>query len=128
MNVMVLSTDRRFREVVALLLARRGCEVSVQDGTRALAERLDREHIEVVVIDAGRSLSGAAQMAAAVQALSRPVGIVVVEDQPKPSLPALQTIPKWGSFAELFAAIEQAHGERAHDPGLEQRAASGASS
>lgn len=109
MNVLVLSRDRRFREVAAVLLARRGCKVAVGDEVGKLSQRLERERIEVVVIDAGRSLAAAARMAAAVQALSRPVGIVLVEDQPKPALPKLQTVPKWGSFPELFAAIEQAH-------------------
>jgi uncharacterized protein len=128
MQVMVLSTDRRFREVVSLLLARRGCAVSVGDGTSVLGERIEREHIEVVVIDAGRSLAAGARMAAAIEALSRPVGIVVVDDQQQPTLPKLHTIPKWGSFEELFAAVERAHAQRTDRPGLLEQTANGAPS
>lgn len=126
MNVFVVSTDRRFREVAAVLLERRGCEVGIGDGTSLLMRRLEREEIEVVVIDASRSLATAARMAAAVQAMSRQVGIVVVEDQPRPTLPKLHTVPKWGSFPSLFAAIERAYETRAQRPGPFQRSIGGA--
>jgi uncharacterized protein len=128
MHVMVLSADWRFREVLSLLLERRGCEVSAAEGTRMLEERLDRGLVEVVVIDAGRSLATAARMVAAVEALSRPVGIVVVDDHPKPAFPKLQTIPKWGSFDLLFAAVEQAYAERTRRRGLLGQTANGAPS
>lgn len=111
MNLLVVSSDRRFREMAAVLLARRGCEVVVADETGGLAQRIEREEIEVVVIDASRSLSAAARVAAAVQAMSRPVGIVVVEENPRATLANLQTLPKWGAFGELFAAIERACGD-----------------
>jgi uncharacterized membrane protein (UPF0127 family) len=118
MHVMVMSTDRRFREVVSLLLARRGCTVSVGGGSPISSERIDSEHPEVVVIDAGRSLATAARVAAAVESLNRPVGIVIVDDHPEPTLPRLPTLPKWGSFEDLFAAVQQAHARRLHRPGL----------
>jgi DNA-binding NtrC family response regulator len=108
-NLLVISADRRFREMAAVLLARRGCEVVVGDETGGLAQRIERQEIEVVVIDASRSLAAAARVAAAVQAMSRPVGIVVVEDHPRATLAKLQTLPKWGAFGELFAAIEHAY-------------------
>lgn len=108
MNLLVISTDRRFREMAAVLLARRGCEVVVAEQTGGLPQRIEREEVEVVVIDASRSLAAAARVAAAVQAMSRPVGIVVVEDHPRATLAQLQTLPKWGAFQELFAAIERA--------------------
>jgi uncharacterized protein len=128
MRVMVLSTDRRFREVAALLLTRRGCEVSVGDGTRALTDSPDRDRVQVVVIDAGRSLAAAARMVAAVEAFSRPIGIVVVNDQPQPSLRKLRTVPKWGSFNELFAAVERAYDKRTHRRGLLEKPANEATS
>jgi uncharacterized protein len=109
MNVMVISSDRRFREVASLLLARRGCTVSLGDSSDILAECVDRNRAEVVVIDAERSLVAAARMAAAVQALSRTIGIVVVNDRPTGGLHNLRTIPKWGSFEVLFAAVQQAY-------------------
>jgi hypothetical protein len=73
---------------------------------------VDRNRADVVVIDAERSLVAAARTAAAVQALSRPVGIVVVNDPPENGLRNLRAIPKWGSFEVLFAAVEQAYARR----------------
>lgn len=107
MQVMVLSSDRRFREIASLLLARRGCDVTLGKDGRKLTERLERERTDVVVIDAERSLAAAARLAAAVDALSYPVGIVVVNDQPEADLTKFQTVPKWGSFDRLFSAVVQ---------------------
>jgi uncharacterized membrane protein (UPF0127 family) len=128
MHVMVLSTDRRFREVASLLLARRGCKVSVGDGSPVLSQQIDSEHTEVVVIDAARSLAAAARVAAAVESLNRPVGIVMVDDHSEPALPRLPTIPKWGSFEDLFTAVRQAHARRLHRPGLFEQTVNGAPS
>jgi uncharacterized protein len=114
MRVMVLSPDRRFREVTCLLLARRGCLVSTGEGAGTLAERIDRDRTDVVVIDAGRSLAAAARMAAAVDAHSRPVGVVVVRDESQSALTRLPTILKWGSFETLFSAIAEAHAGHEH--------------
>lgn len=124
MQVLVLSSDRRFREVASLLLTRRGCAVSLGEGTGTLAECIDRDRAEVVVIDAERSLAAAARMAAAAQALNRPVGIVVVNNQPEHSLHNLRTVPKWGSFEVLFTAVEQAHAGRADRRPLFERTVS----
>lgn len=112
MKVMVLSSDRRFREIASLLLARRGCDVTLGKDGRKLAERLEREYTDVVVIDAERSLAAAARIAAAVDALSYPVGIVVVNDQPEADLTKFQTVPKWGSFDRLFSAAVQERNRR----------------
>lgn len=117
---MVISSDRRFREVASLLLTRRGCEVSVCERTSPVAARIQRERIEVVVIDAARSLAAAARMAAAVEALGHPVGVVVVDDRSESPLRRLETIPKWGSFDALFRAVTQAHADRAHRPALSE--------
>jgi uncharacterized membrane protein (UPF0127 family) len=67
MRVMVLSSDRRFREVASLLLARRSCAVSLAEGAGTLAERVARDGAEVVVIDAERSLAAAARRRSAVR-------------------------------------------------------------
>lgn len=107
MNVMVLSSDRRFRELTSLLLERRGCAVTLGKDGRRLTERLERDDTEVVVVDAERSLATAARIAAEVDALSRPVGIVVVNDQAEADLTKFQTVPKWGSFDRLFGAVAQ---------------------
>lgn len=105
MKVMVLSSDRRFRELASVLLMRRGCTVTLGKDGRRLTERLERDETEVVVIDAERSLSEAARTAAAIDSLARPVGIVVVNDQAEADLTKFQTVPKWGSFDRLFGAV-----------------------
>lgn len=120
MHVMVLSTDRRFREVTSLLLERRGCAVSRGEGLGTLAERIDRDHTDVVIIDAGPSLAAAARTTAAVGALSRRVGVVVVGDDAQNKLLKLKAIAKWGSFDRLFEAVRQSHRDRSHPPLLEQ--------
>jgi DNA-binding NtrC family response regulator len=123
MRVMVLSSDRRFREVTSLLLERRGCAVSLGEGGGTLAERVDRDRTEVVIIDAGRSLAAAARMTAAVEALSRPVGIVVVGEEAHNNLLKLQAITKWGPFEKLFEAVKQSYEERGDRPPLFERTA-----
>lgn len=127
MRVMVLSADRRFREIASLLLMRRGCSVAVGENSRALAERLERDRTEVVVIDAERSLAAAARMATAIDALSHPVGIVVVNDQAEADLTSFHAVPKWGSFDELFAAITEACARRGRQRGLAEQKRNGES-
>lgn len=109
MRVMVITSDRRFREVASLLLARRGCVVAVPDGPGTLAEHIERHQSDVAVIDAARSLTAAARTAAAVEAISRQVGIVVVGNEAESGLMKFPIIPKWGSFGMLFEAVEQAN-------------------
>jgi DNA-binding NtrC family response regulator len=123
MRVMVLSSDRRFREVTSLLLERRGCAVSLGEGGGTLAERVDRDGTEVVIIDVGQSLAAAARTTAALEALSRPVGIVVVGDEAQNKLRKLQGITKWGSFDRLFEAVKQSHDERGRRPLLFEQVA-----
>jgi hypothetical protein len=106
LRVLVLSPDRQFRTVVSLLLARRNCSVTTTANAARLGELIVRERADVAVIDAGESPSTAA--VAAVQTLAQPVGLVLVADElPEPSQDP-PTLPKWGPFGDLLAAIEQA--------------------
>jgi ActR/RegA family two-component response regulator len=108
MHVMLLSTDLRFRRTAALLLARRGCAVSVGEAASVLLTQSEQGLAEVVVIDGGRSPAKAARIAAAVQARSGAVGVVLVGERAESQLDRLHVIPKWGPFETLFAAVEQA--------------------
>jgi len=123
MRVMVLSRDRRFRELAFLLLERRGCSVTLGEGGGTLTERINRDRTEVVIIDADQSLAAAARMSAAVEALGRPVGIVVVGNEASNELLKLQAVTKWGSFDRLFEAVKQSYDERGHRPLLFEQAA-----
>jgi CheY-like chemotaxis protein len=107
-RVLVVGTDRRFRSVAASLLSSRGCAVTLRDRMTDVAELAKREGAEVVVLDAGMSLTAAALEAAQIEALDPPVGIVVVGDEPEESLSAMPVLEKWGSFDDLFHAVEQA--------------------
>jgi CheY-like chemotaxis protein len=107
-KVLVVGTDRRFRSVAASLLTRRGCAVTLRDRMTNVAELAKREGAEVVVLDAGMSLTTAALEAAQIETLAPPVGIVVVGDAPEEGLSALPVLAKWGSFDELFSAVEKA--------------------
>ena len=112
-RVLVVGTDRRFRSVAAALLTRRGCSVSLADHLRDLPELAKREIPEVVVLDAGVSLTAAAQGAAQLQTLDPPVGIVIVGEEAEKRISSMPVLSKWGSFVDLYGAIEHAGPVRA---------------
>jgi uncharacterized membrane protein (UPF0127 family) len=106
LRVLVLSSDRQFRTVVSLLLARRNCSATTTGNAARLGELIVRQRADVAVIDAGESPTTAA--VAAVQALAQPVGLVLVADEPGRLAHDPPALPKWGPFGDLLAAIEQA--------------------
>jgi hypothetical protein len=106
-RVLLVGADRRFRSLAAALLTRRGCAVSVGEPSASVAELAERERAEVVVIDAGGSLTDAARDTAQIRLLDRPVGVVVVGDATE-GLSTLPVLSKWGSFDSLCGAIEHA--------------------
>lgn len=112
-KVLLVGTDRRFRSVAAALLTRRGCAVTLGDRTVNIADLARREAADVVVLDAGVSLTDAAHGAAQIETLDPPVGVVVVGEEAERSLSAMPVLPKWGSFDALFGAIEHARPARA---------------
>lgn len=121
MRVLLAAPDRRFRHAAALLLTRRGCTVSVAESIHAAVEMAERHAAEVVVLDAGRSLTSAAQQVATLEAMVPPVGVVVVADEAEEGIVNLPVLDRWGSFEELFAAVEDAHRNRAHRKSLVER-------
>jgi len=121
MRVLLAASDRRFRHTASLLLTRRGCAVSVADSLDAAAETATGEGAEVVVLDAGRSLTDAARTVAVLETLTPPVGVIVVADDPEQGLLHLPVLDRWGSFDILFAAIEEAHRQRVHRRSLVER-------
>jgi hypothetical protein len=107
-RVLLVGTDRRFRSVAAALLTRRGCVVTLADRMTNVGELAKREDSEVVVLDAGMSLTAAAQGAAQLETLDPPVGVVVVGEEAELSISAMPVLPRWGSFDGLYGAIEHA--------------------
>jgi uncharacterized protein len=111
-RVLLVGTDRRFRAVAAALLTRRGCSVAVGDRIGNAAELAKRHGSEVVVLDATAQPAAAAQDAARIEALRPPVGVVVVRDAPIEGFAAPRAVAKWGSFDQLYGAIEHARPSR----------------
>jgi uncharacterized protein len=107
-RILLVGTDRRFRSVAAALLTRRGCTVIVSDRTVGVAELASRERADVVVLDAGSSLTVASREAARAQTLECPVAVVVVGDDPEEGLSGMPVLAKWGPFQGLYGAIENA--------------------
>jgi uncharacterized membrane protein (UPF0127 family)/CheY-like chemotaxis protein len=110
LRVLVVSPDRHFRTVMALLLARRNCSVATTARANRVTELVARESADVVLIDVSES-PGAA-IAAKVESLARvrPVGVVLTDELPNYSEPPVMA--KWGPFGELMAAIELADERR----------------
>jgi uncharacterized protein len=111
MRVLVISRDRHFRSVTSMLLSHRGCSVSATAKSSGVAELINRDRADVVVVDAGQS-PASVQAIAAAAAFVRSVGIVVVDETSSDSQRP-PVLAKWGPFEQLFGAIEQA----AQDPG-----------
>jgi uncharacterized membrane protein (UPF0127 family)/CheY-like chemotaxis protein len=116
-RVLVVGSDRRFRSVAAALLTRRGCNVTLGDRTENIGALARREQAEVVVLDAGLSLTETARSAAQIETLEKPVGLVVVGEDPAMGLATLPVLPKWGSFDGLYDAITEARPVRASTVG-----------
>jgi uncharacterized protein len=110
LRVLVISGDAHYRSVASMLLTHRGCSVTTSAKAARVAELVSADGADVVVIDAGRS-PGTVQTVADVRALSRPVGVVVV-DESVSGESGPPVLPKWGPFEALYAAIERADQSR----------------
>jgi uncharacterized membrane protein (UPF0127 family)/CheY-like chemotaxis protein len=108
LRVLVISQDRHFRTVMALLLGRRNCSVHTTANASRVTELVARDGVDVVMIDVDES---AAATAATVDTLTRPVGVVLVAEDGK-SVGGQRTLAKWGSFGDLASAIELADERR----------------
>jgi uncharacterized membrane protein (UPF0127 family) len=111
-RVLLVGTDRRFRAVAAMLLARRGYAVSVAERLSNAAELARRDRADVVVLDGSGSLAAAADQAAAIEEVDPTTGVVVVAELPDRGLLDLSLVAKWGSFDGLYGAIENARPTR----------------
>jgi uncharacterized membrane protein (UPF0127 family)/CheY-like chemotaxis protein len=111
-RVLLVASDRRFRAVTAALLTRRGCTVTVGERMATVAELAEQDAADVVVLDAGQLLTAAARVVAQIEALNPRPGVVIVGEEPEGALSAMPVLPKWGSFEELYSAIEHARPNR----------------
>jgi hypothetical protein len=86
--------------------------VTLGDGTAHIAELARQVGADVVVLDAGTSLTAAALETAPLQTLDPPVGVVVVGEEPEQGLSAMPVLAKWGAFDKFYGAVEQARATR----------------
>jgi DNA-binding NtrC family response regulator len=108
-RVLLVSQDRRFLRAAGLLLSRRGYLVEEAEQVAELAQRIERQRTNVVVLDASNSLTIAARAAAAVDALTSRVGIVTVSEYPESTgLQSVDVVPKWEGH-RLVEAVEHAY-------------------
>jgi Asp/Glu/hydantoin racemase len=77
-----------------------------------VAPLVERDRIEVVVLDCGGLLTAAARTVAAIGQLNPAVGVVLVADEAEAGLLNLPVLAKWGPFEDIYAAIEQAERDR----------------
>jgi uncharacterized membrane protein (UPF0127 family)/CheY-like chemotaxis protein len=112
MRVLLVAHDRRFRTVASALLARRGCAVTTSMTATRVAPLVERDRIEVVVLDCGGLLTDAARTVAAIGELNPAVGVVLVADEAEAGLHHLPVLAKWGPFEDVYAAIERAERDR----------------
>jgi uncharacterized membrane protein (UPF0127 family)/CheY-like chemotaxis protein len=107
MRILVVSGDRHFRSVTAMLLLHHGCSVTSTANMTKLVDLLAHNSVDVVVVDRNSSREGAYEAVRSVRSLAPLVGVVVVGEHPSQEPSEYPVIAKWGPFADLFAAIER---------------------
>ncbi len=112
-RVLIVASDRRFRAVTAALLTRRGCAVTVSERVGDVARLVEQQAADVVLFDAGALQDSVARRVAQMEMMAPRIGIVIVAEGPHEAFSATRTLPKWGSFEELYGAIERARPGRA---------------
>lgn len=109
LRVLVISHDRHFLTVMSLLLARRNYSVTTTANANRVTGLIARESADVVVIDASRlGAPVATATVARVEALARPVGLLLVADEARSGLSNRPVLAKWGPFGDFVEAIEHA--------------------
>jgi DNA-binding NtrC family response regulator len=108
-RVLVAASDRTFLRVARFLLRRHGLDAGWTQRPRELLDALERERPDIVILDASDSLTQAAQLVGAIEALHRHVTVVVVADDPGETNGTLQVFAKWTSLETLVLKLEAMH-------------------
>jgi uncharacterized protein len=106
-EVLLVSRDRRFRAVMAVLLSARGFSVTPATSPSELATGV-RTRPEIVVIDAGDALAETQQAAARAGLMSGNRTVVFVSDDDQATTVGARVIPKWEVPEQLCDAIATA--------------------
>lgn len=105
-RIVVSTRDRRFRRVTEFLLTRQGMRAEFERDTDAAVALAVRTRPDVVLLDGSRSLASAARGLNRLSVLDPAIRVVVVGDEEDETPKTLSVLPKWGSFAEILAAIQ----------------------
>jgi uncharacterized membrane protein (UPF0127 family) len=105
--VLLISSDRRFRAVAAVLLAQRGYSVALGERLTETAQLARQTDARVVLLDTGGALTAAAREAAALEQLDSSVRVVMVAEQPEQQLSTMPVLGKW-DFEGLYGSIAHA--------------------
>jgi hypothetical protein len=122
LRLLVLSRDHRFRSVIEMLMARRECSAFGLGSADDVAETIAHERVDVALVDGLPLLEEVARDVAQSAAAAPPVGVVLVGEAAESGLAGLRTLPKWGGFDELFAAIADADRARSRPPAADRAA------
>jgi hypothetical protein len=125
LRVLVVSADHRFRAVIVMLMARRGCSAFSCSASDSVAQRVIADRADVALIDGVETLREVAQEIAQTDASLPPVGVVLVAEREEPVPAGLPALAKWGEFEELYAAAVEADRARARPAGVERPSAGG---
>ncbi len=109
--VLVVSPDRHFRTVMALLLARRNCSVLSATTAGQAGRLLDAEGIDVAVVDCSGAMADKA--IAEIESRAAPIGVVLVSEDAEGDGRGEHVMPKWGPLESLIEALEAAGGRHA---------------
>ena len=114
-RVLLGSRDDRFLRLARFLLTRSDFVVESTKTLPSAVEYVERHGTDVVVLDASDSLSEAARMVAAIEALNPEVRVLLVSDADRPRPTAgLHVMEKWQALESLPDEIKLSHaGSRA---------------
>jgi uncharacterized membrane protein (UPF0127 family) len=107
-DILLVSSDRRFRAVTELLLTQHGWSVALSDQMGHVASAAERVGAGVVLLDAGASLTAAAREAAQIERLDAKIAVLLFAEQPEEQLSTMPVLSKWDSFERLYTAVAQA--------------------
>lgn len=131
LRVLVVSPDRRFCAVTAMLTAMRGCAIFTAASTNHLAELIDRERIDVVVLDGDAEEAERSAASVSAEGFAPAAGVVAVAEEADEWSSGRVSLARWGPFEQLFAAINcadlrrgaflETDGSTWRDPGPQHR-------
>jgi PleD family two-component response regulator len=108
-KVLLAGQDKTYLNLIRFLLTREGFIVTSVATPSKVLRAVEREQPDVVVLDGTGSLSDAARLEAAVEALQPRSRVVVVGDQSQPRLRGFRLLPKWSPLERVVDEIERAY-------------------